>query len=104
MSFGLDTSGLVQNLREYHADGYVWYSQDDLLKDSLSLKDWKINLMKPNVIKIDIDDNSIIDNGDTLKIVDHWPKQKFIFVKATNLGVAKFDRDFPGYEIVYSYK
>ncbi|MEJ8843447.1 hypothetical protein WG954_13745 [Lacibacter sp. H375] len=103
-TFLFDTVGQIQELLEYHPEGALHYSSNDLLLDTAIVSSWKINLKHINSIQIDAKNGYVIDNGDTLKIFDHWIKQKFIFVRATNLDKAKFDNPVLDYTIIYGYK
>jgi hypothetical protein len=103
-TFLFDTLGQIQELLEYHPEGALHYSRNDLLQDTAIVSSWKINLKQSNSIRIDAKNGYVIDNSDTLKIYDHWSKQKFIFALTTNLDKTKFDSPVLSYKIIYGYK
>ena len=103
-TFLLDTAGQTQQLLVYHTEGVVSYTKQDLIKDTAIIEGWKINLKGKNVINLDLANSLVVDNSDSLKILDHWPKQKFIFVEASSRKNQKDEKDSHTYYIIYSYK
>ena len=103
-TFLFDSLGQVQELLDYHPEGSLRYSKNDLTKDTAIISGWSINLKQVNSIKIDAQKKMVIDNNDTLRIYDHWTKQRFIFVKATSLDQTNFGRPISEYSIIYEYQ
>lgn len=102
-----DNSGQVNGLYEYEPGLTKFLNVRKIDKDStIDSRIGIIKIKRLNFIKIDAAKKLIIDNFDTMQIVDHWPKKKFILVdarKSTNPQIQK--TPFSHFNtIIYSYK
>ncbi|ULQ57153.1 hypothetical protein KJS94_02940 [Flavihumibacter rivuli] len=99
-----DSLGQISKFLQYHPEGILSYSKKDLLQDTAIIEEIYINLKRSNSIAIDLNHEKIIDNGDTLKIYDHWEIQKFIFVTSTRTNKKKSNNLDSDYTIIYAYE
>ena len=102
-----DSSEQVRGLYEYEPGLTKFLNIQKVNRDStIDSKIGSLKIKAANFIKLDVERKIIIDNLDTMQIVDHWPKYKFIFVDANNSTNPLLRKTpFSHFNtIIYSYK
>lgn len=92
----LAQNGNIISLYRYLPEGPDVIFGEGLRQDTLLLNVYHLSLT--NNIKINKKIGAIIDNGDTLPIIDHWKETKMLFVRS---GPAKLPK---GRALVYGYE
>ena len=88
-------NGMLMKLRLYSPMGYIDYAIGEFSNDLATVNHVNSFLDKPNHMHV-IPNDKVVDNDDTLQIIEHWPDQRFFHTTLHAID--------SNYRIIYEYK